>query len=140
MGWLSASCPAMVAETLAALRERELVSSAYLEITAQLETPGGVVRALAYVVDPHHVQYCGGLDLEAQARSSLRPVAGAARTATISGRRPSILGRLAFPIPNLTGLRSEVRQIAVQVSPFDALSRKGAPPPRGARSPDVKDR
>jgi len=57
------------AETLAALRERELISSAYLERTLPVTlSGGGQVQALAYVIDPDHVQYCGGLALEEQAR------------------------------------------------------------------------
>lgn len=55
--------------TLAALRERELISSAYLErrLPVRLDT-GAIVEALAYVIDPHHRQYCGGLALEDQAQ------------------------------------------------------------------------
>jgi len=54
---------------LADLRERELVSSAYLEMTLDVGLRDGrIVPALTYVVDPDHVQYCGGLDLEEQAR------------------------------------------------------------------------
>lgn len=55
------------APVLAYLRERELISSAYLEkrLPIRLED-GREVEALAYVVDPDHVQYCG-LPLEEQA-------------------------------------------------------------------------
>ncbi len=54
---------------LAYLRERELISSAYLEKRLQvILADGRIEEALAYVVDPDHVQYCGGLDLEEQAR------------------------------------------------------------------------
>ena len=52
---------------LAALRERELVSSAYIEHRLPLSTPDGAVEALAYVVDTAHVQYAADLTLEAQA-------------------------------------------------------------------------
>ncbi len=59
---------AEVAETLAYLRERELVSYAYREITHPvLLEGGGVVEALAYVSDRAHPQYRGGLSLKAQA-------------------------------------------------------------------------
>ena len=55
--------------TLAYLRERELISSAYLEKTlSTVLEDGRVVPALVYVIDPEHVQYCGGLPLEEQAR------------------------------------------------------------------------
>ncbi|WP_137699589.1 gamma-glutamylcyclotransferase [Marimonas lutisalis] len=61
--------PGQEDEVLAYLRERELVSSAYLERRVPIILGGGgEVEALAYVVDPDHVQYCGGLDLEEQAR------------------------------------------------------------------------
>lgn len=54
---------------LAYLRERELISSAYLEKRLPLRLEDGrQVEAVAYVVDRDHVQYCGGLALEEQAR------------------------------------------------------------------------
>ena len=69
--------PGTEAETLAALRERELISSAYLEREVTLDlAEGGQVRALAYVIDPAHVQYCGGLPLEEQARIIADAVGG----------------------------------------------------------------
>lgn len=55
-------------ETLAILRERELISSAYLEEWLEVEMPGRREVALAYVIDPGHDQYCGGLALAEQAR------------------------------------------------------------------------
>lgn len=56
------------AETLAYLRERELVSSAYLEAQLPITlNDGAQVQATTYVVDPHHTQYCGDLSLEDQA-------------------------------------------------------------------------
>ena len=56
-------------QTLSYLRERELVAAAYLERRLDLHLADGrVVEALTYVIDPDHVQYCGGLDLEEQAR------------------------------------------------------------------------
>jgi cation transport protein ChaC len=56
-------------ETLAYLRERELVTSVYLEKTVTLRfTEGGVTRALAYVADPAHEQYAGRLSVEEATR------------------------------------------------------------------------
>ena len=64
-------------EVLAYLRARELVSSAYVEKTLTVElTDGRTVEAVTYVVDPDHVQYCGGLDLEEQAQIIARAVGG----------------------------------------------------------------
>jgi cation transport protein ChaC len=55
-------------QVLADLRERELVSSAYLEVEHEVHLRDGrSVTALTYVIDPGHVQYCGGLPLEEQA-------------------------------------------------------------------------
>ena len=54
---------------LADLRARELVSSAYHERRLEAELADGRrVEALAFVVDRNHVQYCGGLGIEEQAR------------------------------------------------------------------------
>jgi cation transport protein ChaC len=56
-------------QVLADLRERELVSSAYLEVQHQVHLRDGRdVTAITYVIDPDHVQYCGGLPLEEQAQ------------------------------------------------------------------------
>lgn len=60
--------PQVATQALADLRERELVSSAYLERQVTLRLADGRdVIALAYVVDPNHVQYTGPLSLERQA-------------------------------------------------------------------------
>ena len=57
-----------VEDALAALRERELVSSAYREAWLDVSlTDGRQVEAVTYVVDPAHPQYAGGLSLEDQA-------------------------------------------------------------------------
>lgn len=65
------------AQTLAYLRERELVSSAYLErdLEVQLQS-GDRVTAVTYVIDPDHDQYCGGLALEEQAQIIATAVGG----------------------------------------------------------------
>lgn len=63
------------AETLRYLRARELISSAYLERNLDLRlSGGGTVRAVTYVIDPDHVQYCGSLPLEEQAHIIARAV------------------------------------------------------------------
>ena len=55
--------------TLAYLRERELISEAYLEDWLDIYLASGPrVRALCYVINRDHAQYAGGLPLEAQAR------------------------------------------------------------------------
>ena len=68
--------PAQEDEVLAALRERELISSAYVEKHVPLTLEDGrVVTALAYVINRDHVQYCQ-FDLERQAQMIARSVGG----------------------------------------------------------------
>lgn len=63
--------------TLAYLRERELISSAYVEKTLDVQlSDGRSVEAVVYVIDADHVQYCGGLPLEEQAQIIARAVGG----------------------------------------------------------------
>ncbi len=67
-------------DVLAYLRERELISSAYEEKWINLTLiDGRCVRAVTYVVDQNHVQYCQ-YDLDHQARI----IAGA-----VGGRGPN---------------------------------------------------
>lgn len=62
-------------ETLEGLRARELISSAYLESWQQVRLcDGRSVEAVAYVIDPAHAQYCGGLDIDAQAEVIARSI------------------------------------------------------------------
>ncbi len=72
--------PGSEAETMVYLRERELISSAYLEqeVSVRLED-GRLIRAVTYVVDRAHRQYCQ-LSLEEQAAR----IAGA-----VGGRGPN---------------------------------------------------
>ncbi|MEI6798018.1 MAG: gamma-glutamylcyclotransferase [Pseudomonadota bacterium] len=64
-------------QTLAALRARELISSAYLEEWLPVRTRDGRdLTALAYVIDPDHEQYCGDLSLREQAGIITQAVGG----------------------------------------------------------------
>jgi len=99
------------AATIAYLRERELVSSAYLETRLPVLTRSGPLEALAYVIDPDHDQYCGGLPLGEQARiiAGARGGRGANRdylTATADH-----LDGLGIADPDLTWLAAEVRRL-----------------------------
>jgi cation transport protein ChaC len=52
-------------EVLAYLRERELVTSVYLERTLPVRLAnGGIAPAVTYIVDRAHAQYAGNLDEE----------------------------------------------------------------------------
>ena len=69
--------PGAEAATLQALRDRELISSAYLERWLPVTlTDGRQVSALVFVIDPDHVQYCGGLPLEDQAQIIAQAIGG----------------------------------------------------------------
>ena len=64
-------------DTVAYLRERELISSAYVERLVPLRlTNGDNVTALTYVVDTSHEQYVAHLDLETQATIIATAVGG----------------------------------------------------------------
>jgi cation transport protein ChaC len=100
------------AETLAALRERELVSSAYLETTLPVQlSEGGQVQALAYVIDPHHTQYCGGLDLEDQARIIMAASGGRGPNRDYLWATVEHLNALGIADPDLDWLSRRVRDL-----------------------------
>lgn len=62
------AAPGTEEATLAALRERELISSAYLEVFRDIRlNDGREVQAVTYVINRDHVQYCQ-LELERQAQ------------------------------------------------------------------------
>lgn len=76
-GLALAVAPEEADAVLTYLRERELISSAYVEKMLEVELADGTsVMAVTYVIDPDHVQYCGGLPLEEQARIIARAVGG----------------------------------------------------------------
>lgn len=69
--------PARAAATIDYLRERELISSAYLEreLPVAFHGGGGAV-AVTYVIDRDHDQYLAGMCLEDQARIIAHAVGG----------------------------------------------------------------
>lgn len=69
--------PGKEAQTLEYLRDRELISSAYVEKTLLVDlTDGRRISAVVYVIDESHSQYCGGLPLEEQAQIIAKAVGG----------------------------------------------------------------
>lgn len=96
--------------TLAYLRERELISSAYLEkVLLVALADGRQVQAVAYVIDPDHVQYCGGLDLDEQARIIARAVGGRGRNTDYLWNTAAHLAELGLADPDLDWLADRVR-------------------------------
>lgn len=104
--------PGAEAETLAALRERELISSAYLERTLPVTlSGGGQVQALAYVIDPDHVQYCGGLALEEQAQIIAQAAGGRGPNRDYLFSTASHLADLGIADADLAWLAARVRAL-----------------------------
>jgi cation transport protein ChaC len=107
-----AVAPGQEDATVAALRERELVSSAYLETMLPVTLrQGGTVTALVYVIDPDHDQYCGGLPLEQQARIIARSVGGRGSNRDYLFSTADHLSALGITDPDLVWLADRVRQI-----------------------------
>jgi glutathione-specific gamma-glutamylcyclotransferase len=101
--------PGAEAATLAALRERELVSSAYLETVLTVQTDAGLVAALTYVIDPDHDQYCGGLPLDEQARIIARATGGRGANRDYLWATVAHLAELGISDPDLDWLDRDVR-------------------------------
>jgi cation transport protein ChaC len=106
--------PGQEAETLAYLRERELISSAYVEkeLSVQL-TDGREVTAVVYVIDEAHVQYCGGLPLEEQAQIMARAVGGMGPNTEYLYNTAEHLLSVGLHDPALEWLAGRVKAIAV---------------------------
>jgi len=99
--------------TIAYLRERELISSAYLEERHQVTLVNGeTVEAVTFVVDTAHVQYCGGLALETQARIIARAIGGRGPNTEYLYNTAAHLAELGIEDPDLDWLVSRVRALA----------------------------
>ncbi len=99
-------------ETVAYLRERELISSAYLErqLTISLAA-GDNVSALVYVVDTDHVQYVGGMPLEQQAQIISTAVGGRGPNTEYLWNTVSHLTELGIEDDDLGWLDRRVREL-----------------------------
>lgn len=101
--------------TLAYLRERELISSAYLEVTCDLDlSDGRRVAALAYVVDTTHSQYCGGLPLSRQAEVISSAIGGRGPNTEYLWNTVNHLEELGIVDPELRWLADEVTRLKAQ--------------------------
>ena len=100
------------ARTLDYLRERELISSAYLEKTLEVRfRDGSRAEAVTYVIDPDHVQYCGGLELEEQARIIARAVGGRGPNTEYLFNTADHLVEIGLNDPDLDWLAGRVRAL-----------------------------
>jgi glutathione-specific gamma-glutamylcyclotransferase len=102
--------PGQEVATLAALRERELVSSAYLELTLPVQAERGQLEALTYVIDPDHPQYCH-LDPEEQARIIARATGGRGANRDYLWSTAAHLAELGIADPDLEWLAARVRAL-----------------------------
>lgn len=99
-------------ETLAALRERELISSAYVERWLPLALRSGeTVTALAYVIERSHPQYRGDDDLETQAQIIARAHGGRGPNAEYLFNTAQHLGELNIADPDIEWLCGRVSQL-----------------------------
>jgi len=97
---------------LAELRERELISSAYLEKTLPLALADGrEVQALAYVISRDHVQYCQ-FDLETQAQMIARAVGGRGPNPEYLYNTAAHLVKMGIHDPDMAWLVDRVGDIA----------------------------
>lgn len=94
------------AETLAYLRERELISQAYREMALDVTLlDGRQVKAVCYVVNRDHAQYCHGLGAEEQASI----IAGSAGSA---GRNDAYLFNTVAHLAELGIIDDHLLQLA----------------------------
>lgn len=105
------------AKTLEYLRERELISSAYLERMLDVALKDGRnVRVVAYVVDADHDQYVGGMPLEQQADIIAHAVGGRGPNTEYLWNTVAHLDELGIRDDDLRWLSEQVRKIASQGS------------------------
>jgi glutathione-specific gamma-glutamylcyclotransferase len=102
--------PGAEADTLFALRERELVSSAYLEKVLPVTSDAGLLDALTYVIDPDHVQYCR-LDREEQASIIARAAGGRGANRDYLWSTAAHLAALGIADADLEWLAERVRAL-----------------------------
>ncbi len=102
--------PGQEAATLFALRERELISSAYLERRLPVATDLGPLDALAFVIDPDHAQYCH-LDREEQARIIAGASGGRGPNRDYLWSTTAHLAELGIADPDLDWLATRVREL-----------------------------
>lgn len=107
--------PEAAEATLAQLRERELISSAYIERRLPVRFRGGeTVEALAYVIEKSHVQYRGGMPLETQAKIIARAVGGRGPNTEYLYNTVRHLAELGVEDSDLSWLAARVRALVAE--------------------------
>ncbi len=110
---LALEVPEAAAEaTLASLRERELVSSAYVERWLPVVLASGeTVTALSYVIEKTHAQYRGSQTLEEQARIIAVAQGGRGSNSEYLLNTVRHLSELGIADPELEWLASRVQAL-----------------------------
>jgi glutathione-specific gamma-glutamylcyclotransferase len=104
--------PGQEEQTLEYLRERELISSAYVEKTLDVQlTDGRTVAAVVYVIDADHDQYCGGMPLEEQAQIITTAVGGMGPNTEYLFNTASHLSQIGLHDASLEWLHNRVKQL-----------------------------
>ncbi|WP_210402340.1 gamma-glutamylcyclotransferase [Thioclava sp. DLFJ4-1] len=105
--------PGQEDEVMAYLRERELVTSAYLEREIDVDLDDGRrVRAVTYVIDRHHDQYCGGLSDDEQARIIASATGGRGPNRDYLFNTAQHLHELGIPDPHLDALVARLHDLS----------------------------
>ena len=101
-----------VVETVGMLRERELISSAYVEKLVPVTLDDGVdVTALTYVVDTTHEQYIADMPLEEQAQIIARAIGGRGPNTEYLWNTAGHLSELGIRDDDLEWLAERVRAL-----------------------------
>lgn len=99
-------------EVLAYLRERELISSAYLEAELPMELEDGRrVTAVTYVINRKNDQYCGGINLDEQAEVIARSHGAMGPNSDYLQNTAQHLRELGIIDPDMDWLVEQVRKI-----------------------------
>ncbi len=100
-------------KTLAYLRERELISSAYIETRLSVEFHGGGTQhdVLTYVINRDHEQYCGALSLDDQAQIIARSTGGRGPNDEYLYNTAAHLAELGIGDADLEALVTQVRSL-----------------------------
>jgi len=94
------------------LRARELITSAYREITHPVRLADGRhLEAVTYVVDTSHPQYCGGLTEDEQARIILGAHGGRGPNAEYLFNTARHLAEMGIEDPDLSRLAARVHAL-----------------------------
>ncbi len=106
--------PGAEATTLAELRERELISSAYLEVMLPITlSDNRQISALCYVIDRTHIQYCD-IPREEQAQIIAQATGGRGPNRDYLWQTAAHLAALGLADPDLDWLAARVRAITGQ--------------------------